>query len=311
MWCRYLANDRAVLLINAVANATMLLRLRMLSDLACSSLLGLTANLLLSVAHVLLMRNAPGPYVHWRTFLVSTARLLRVLVVLSMAHTSVMQPTSWQAMALQLVVLSPASASLLCAVALPLPLRAHLMLQAVVTGIMLTQTGKLCQQLPPGLEATRCDVLQQLSQQVQWLTPFQLKALPLFPDNGLDCCVPVLSAVMVTYGMVLSTLAVYTLELFSRTSYLKSAAQLPAASAAALVRVLRTVWVVGCITSLSMVPIIWEVSVFAQRLGEVGLFEYGLVALGAAVTSFLLQSFMRVWLALVLLLISSMFFVMT
>ncbi|WIA33287.1 hypothetical protein OEZ86_006427 [Tetradesmus obliquus] len=56
----YLGSDAAVLGINALANATVLLRLRMLADLPLSSRIGLVLNLLLSIAHAALKLGEVG-----------------------------------------------------------------------------------------------------------------------------------------------------------------------------------------------------------------------------------------------------------
>jgi hypothetical protein len=303
-----------VLVINALANAIMLLRLRMLADLPFGSRLGLLLNLTLSIAHAALVRTAPEPYKRRRTFLVSCARLLRMTVVLSLCgiagSSSAAQSGGWISTALQLLLLSPASASLLCAIALPLPLRSHLALQVVLTGLALSRAPALCDQVPDGAGSVRCGALQLLSQRLRWLNPFATRVLPWVPADGPGCCVPALSAVMVAHGIVFSSVAVYTIDLVSRTNFLRREAGLPPRSVTALVRVMRAVWSVGCVTALSSLPVVWEVCLLAQKLGEVGLAGYGFAGIAALLTSFLLESFMRVWLALVLLLLSSVFFVM-
>jgi hypothetical protein len=115
---------------------------------------------------------------------------------------------------------------------------------------------------------------------------------------------------MVAHGIVLSSVAVYTVDLFSRTSFLKRESGLPAESVTGLICVMKTVWLVGCVTALSSLPVVWELCLLAQKLGEVGLASYGVAGIGALLTSLLLESFMRVWLVLVLLLLSSVLFVM-
>jgi hypothetical protein len=303
-----------VLVINALANATMLLRLRMLADLPLGSRVGLLLNLTLSIAHAALVRTAPEPYKRWRTFLVSCARLLRMTVVLSLCgiagSSSAAQSGGWISTALQLLLLSPASASLLCAIALPLPLRSHVALQVVLTGLALSRAPALCDQVPDGAGSVRCGALQLLSQRLRWLNPFATRVLPWVPADGPGCCVPALSAVMVAHGVVFSSVAVYTIDLVSRTNFLRREAGLPPRSVTALVRVMRAVWSAGCVTALSSLPVVWEVCLLAQKLGEVGLAGYGFAGIAALLTSLLLESFMRVWLALVLLLLSSVFFVM-
>jgi hypothetical protein len=292
----------------------MLLRLRRLADLPLGSRLGLLLNLTLSIAHAALVRTAPEPYKRRRTFLVSCARLLRMTVVLSLCgiagSSSAAQSGGWISTALQLLLLSPASASLLCAIALPLPLRSHLALQVVLTGLALSRAPALCDQVPDGAGSVRCGALQLLSQRLRWLNPFATRVLPWVPADGPGCCVPALSAVMVAHGIVFSSVAVYTIDLVSRTNFLRREAGLPPRSVTALVRVMRAVWSVGCVTALSSLPVVWEVCLLAQKLGEVGLAGYGFAGIAALLTSFLLESFMRVWLALVLLLLSSVFFVM-
>jgi hypothetical protein len=304
-----------VLVINALANATMLLRLRMLADLPLGSRLGLLLNLMLSIVHAALVRSAPELYKRWRTFLVYCARLLRMTVMPSLcgiAGSSAEHSGGWVGTALQLLLLllSPASGSLLCAIALPLPLRSHVALQVVLTGLALSRAPALCDQVPNGAGSVRCGALQLLSQRLRWLNPFATRVLPWVPADGPGCCVPALSAVMVAHGIVFSSVAVYTIDLVSRTNFLRREARLPPRSVTALVRVMRAVWSVGCVTALSSLPVVWELCLLAQKLGEVGLAGYGLAGIAALVTSLLLESFMRVWLALVLLLLSSVFFVM-
>jgi hypothetical protein len=311
--CSYLSSDAAVLAINALANATMLLRLRMLADLPLGSRAGLLLNLMLSIAHAALVRSAPEPYKRWRTFLVSCARLLRMTVVLSlcgMPGSGAAQSSGWVGTALQLLLLSPASASLLCAVALPLPLRSHVALQVVLTGLALSRAPALCDRVPHTDGSARCGALQLLSERLRWMNPFATRVLPWVPADGPGCCVPALSAVMLAHGIVFSSVAVYTIDLVSRTNFLRREAGLPPGSVAALVRVMRAVWLVGCVTALSCLPVVWELCLLAQKLGEVGLAGYGFTGVAALLTSLLLESFMRVWLALVLLLLSSVFFVL-
>jgi hypothetical protein len=299
--------------INALANATMMLRLRMLADLPLGSRIGLVLTLLLSIAHAALVRTAPEPYKRWRTFLVSCARLLRMAVVLSLCGitgSSAAQSGGWIATALQLLLLSPASASFLCAVALPLPLRSHAALQVLLTGLALSRAPALCDQVVNGVGSARCGSLQLLLHRLRWLNPFATRVLPWVPPDGPGCCVSTLSAVMVAHGIVLSSVAVYSIDMISRTNFLRREAGLPSESVTGLIRVMRTVWLVGCVTALSSLPVVWELCLLAQKLGEVGLAGYGVAGIGALLTSLLLESFMRVWLALVLLLLSSVFFVM-
>ncbi|KAF8067405.1 hypothetical protein HT031_002453 [Scenedesmus sp. PABB004] len=298
------ARDAVVMLVNVVANTTVLLRLRMLTALPLASRLGLLANLLLSAAHAAAAQLAPRRYERWRTAFVWGARLLRVRVVLQMSLgvAGGGGGDAWGTLgtALHLLFFGPASASLLCTVALPLPLRPHLALQAAVTAASLAHVGALCARAPPGLADARCSVAGALSD-----TAAAVSLLDLRLPGGGDCCGPVLAAAMVAHNMLLASLAVATLDLASRTAFIRARAGLLPGARASLVRALRVVWASGVVTGLSLLPLVWEVVALAHRLAAGGWAELGPLGVAAAATSLLLEVFMRAWLSLLLLLASA------
>lgn len=304
----YLATDSVVVAVNVLANAAILLQMGAKSGLPLASRAALLLNLLLSVMHVIAMRQAPNIYTRWRSALVAVSRLTRAFLVFMVTSSIGVQPLGWFAMMLKFFLLSPASGSFMYAVGLPLPMRMHLVVQTIITVATLSQVGKLCSSVAAVEQGVPCYLFDLFSSTHKWLNLFDLKLLPHTLPAGSNCCLPVLSAVVVAYGLVFSTVIVYIMETSSRVMYVSTIANLPVHIARALSKALRIVCVVSCAVCLSALPVLWEISILWYKVSESGVPHFGWNRLAVIVTAVGIEGFMQVWLSVILYVVCSLSF---
>lgn len=321
--CRYLHTDSAVALASAAANASqLLLQRRLLAGAPLAVQLGALASLGLSLGHAAAACQAHQQrYAARRDTIVAALRVARSLLAAvvgssdgrsSSCSGATNTSSSWWGAALALAAASPGSSSLLGAVALPLRMGQHLALQACITLVAIAAAAAA----PAG---ACCGGLLQLQQAPPaWLALLDVSLLaPLAAGlpprtHGDGRCLPALATLAVAQGLVLSTAGLLTSELLGRLRFLRQphvAEQLPRRQARALAGALRSVWLASCVAWLSLLPLVWQLAALAQQWAGAA---QGHVQLALAVVTVLaMEALVRVWLVLVVSLVSALFLAAT
>jgi hypothetical protein len=301
----YLATDFMVVAVNIFASAASLLRLRIRSDLTLWSKFIMSANLMLSIIHAVIIRQMPAFYARWRTYFIGLARILRVLLILAISFHLDWKPHGWASLLLKFFLLSPASGNFIFAIGLPLPMRSHLAVQLMVVGLGLYHVQSFCSEVLPPSDSFSCQIYSLMMKAYEAVNVFDLRVLVHAGEVRGHCCLSVLSSVVVSSGLILSTVFLYLVELSSRLKYLSSLRQVDAGLVENSKRTLKMVCFVYCSAYLFLLPVVWEVCVMLQALQDQGMLTFGYLRLLVVITALVIEMFMKVWLTALMFLVSS------